>query len=206
MRFSPDWRYLRPALLVLAMALLFAVALKLIGYSYLGQMTQLHEQKNGEHSEAQAKLTTLREDGQIITDYRERFSTLARAGLFDAKKRVEWVDAVNGARRAMKLPLVRYQISPQSIFQPGYLPVDEHVSVMSSNVKLEAGLLHEGDLVDLFAWMERYVPGQLHLSQCEMSRTEQYFGYYVDRPNLNVVCDLNWLTMAPQPHEAAHGG
>ncbi len=197
MKFSPDWHYLRPALMVVVMALLFSGALKLIGYNYVGKMQLLHEEKSVEHADAEAKLSTLREDGQIIEEYAEKFSVLARAGLFDQKKRIDWVDAVNSARSEMRLPMVRYQISPQSIFQSEYMPVDEHVAVMSSHVKFEAGLLHEGDLIDLFSWMMRYVPGQLHLSQCEMSRTEQYFGYYADRPNLNVICDFNWMTMLP---------
>lgn len=203
MRFKPDWIYLRPSLIVMGMALLFAVVLKMIGYGYLNEMTLRYQQTNAEHNGAQSRLSELQEDGKIITGYREKFSLLERAGLFDSKKRVEWVDAVNSVRNKMKLPLVRYQISPQSEFQPSYLPVDEYISVMSSNIRFEAGLLHEDDLVDLFAWMARYVPGQLHLSACELNRSEEYFGYYADRSNLNVICDLNWLTIAPRLQEAS---
>ncbi len=197
MKSKPDWFYLRPALIVMTVALLFSISIKLLGiYYYQGVLTK-YEQQNVLYQETNATLTEVREAQDIIATYGERFDELERSGLFDGKERVKWVDAVNSARREMKLPLVRYELSAQVPFIPTYLPGDEFVSAVSSTIKLEAGLLHEGDIIDLFGWMERYAPGQLHLSQCELVRSEATFGYFTENPNMNVTCYFNWITLLP---------
>ena len=197
MRVNIDWRYLRPALIVAGLALLFSSLLLLLGNDYNVNMATLHHLKTSEYSDIEFRLNEIRQDEELIGLYLDKFNALAKTGVFDQKQRVEWVDAVNNARHKMKMPLVRYQIAPQLPYSADYLHQDGYVDVMVSQVKLEAGLLHEGDLVDLFNWMDRYAPGQLHLSHCKVKRVEEVFGYYGDRPNLNLLCDLRWFTLHP---------
>ena len=196
-----DWQYLRPALIVVALSLLFSVLLVFLGRDYRADMSAIYQLKLSAYSEVERQLDEVRHDKELIARYLTPFNQLVRSGLFDQKQRVEWVDAVNAARAKMKLPLVRYQIAAQVPYLAGYLTDDGYVRVMASEVKLEAGLLHEGDLVDLFNWMERYAPGQLHLSHCKMKRAEEVFGYYADRPNLKLMCDLQWFTIEPLDEE-----
>ncbi len=196
-----DWQYLRPALIVVALSLLFSVLLVFLGRDYRADMSALYQLKLSAYSEVERQLDEVRHDKELIARYLTPFNQLVRSGLFDQKQRVEWVDAVNAARAKMKLPLVRYQIAAQVPYLADYLTDEGYVRVMASEVKLEAGLLHEGDLVDLFNWMERYAPGQLHLSHCEMKRAEEVFGYYADRPNLKLMCDLQWFTIEPLDEE-----
>ncbi len=196
-----DWQYLRPALIVVALSLLFSVLLVFLGRDYRADMSALYQLKLSAYSEVERQLDEVRHDKELIARYLTQFNQLVRSGLFDQKQRVEWVDAVNAARAKMKLPLVRYQIAAQVPYLADYLTDEGYVRVMASEVKLEAGLLHEGDLVDLFNWMERYAPGQLHLSHCEMKRAEEVFGYYADRPNLKLMCDLQWFTIEPLDEE-----
>ncbi len=197
MAFKPDWLYLRPALIIMSTALLFAILIKLLGVHYYQEALAQYDQKNAEYNEINTALATLREEQKMIVNFKESFNHLVKEGLFDSKQRIEWVDTVNNARRKMKLPLVRYQISPQTSYSAKYLPVDEHVNVMSSLVKLDAGLLHEGDLVYLFKQMDNNAPGQLHLSQCKLIRIEKVFGYFSAHPNMNVTCEFSWLRVAP---------
>ncbi len=205
MQVNVDWRYLRPALIVVSLSVVFSGLLIFLGNDYHTNMGSLHDLKNDEYSEVEMKLNEVRQDKELIALYLDKFNALEKTGVFDKKQRVEWVDAVNNARRKMKLPLVRYQIAPQLPYSANYLHQDGYADVMVSQVKLEAGLLHEGDLVDLFNWMDHYAPGQLHLSHCKMKRAEEVFGYYGDRPNLNLLCDLRWFTVHPLENNNEEG-
>ncbi len=206
MRADIDWHYLRPALVVVGLSLLFSALLLFLGRDYRADMAALQQMKSAAYSDVEMQLEEVYHDRALIADYLGPFRELEESGLFDPHQRVEWVDAVNEARARMKLPLVRYQIAAQQPYSADYLPADGYVSVMASAVKLEAGLLHEGDLVDLFQWMERYAPGQLHLVHCEMKRAEERFGYYADRPNLRLMCDLRWFTIEAAAGEGSHAG
>jgi len=205
MKSKPDWLYLRPALIIMSMALLFSIIIKLVGIQYYQEMSALYDQKNAEHSDVKMKLAEVREEKEIVASFSESFASLEKSGQFDGKQRIDWVDAVNSARQKMKLPLVSYLISPQSPYVADYLQTDGYASVMLSSVKLEASLLHEGDMVDLFGWMESQAAGQLHLSHCELRRTEAQFGYYADRSNMDVSCDFSWFTIIPESEFSLDG-
>ncbi len=192
-----DWRYLRPALIVMALTIFLSSVLMFLGADFRTKMAQLYYSKQSELGDVELEFEKIREDERLTALYLTQFNTLKEEGIFDEKKRVDWVDAVNSARSKMKLPLVRYQISPQTSFSAEYLSGSEYVSVNVSQVKLEAGLLHEGDLKDLFKWMDLYAPGQLHVSHCEMKQMEAVFGYYGDSANLTVLCELNWYVISP---------
>ncbi|TPW17498.1 MAG: hypothetical protein FD130_641 [Halothiobacillaceae bacterium] len=192
-----NWIYLRPALIVISISLLFASILVQVGNRYYTEMLALYTQKSSEYGDAETALTGVREDLEIIAGYQERFNVLERSHLFDNRQRIDWVDAVNSARRAMKLSLVRYQIAPQMPFSADYLPTEEPLQVTSSSVRLDAELLHEGDLVDLFHWMERSAPGQLYLTQCEMNRSGITLSYSPDQHNITLSCEFSWITLHP---------
>ena len=197
MKLNIDWRYIRPALIVASLSLVFSIVLVYLGHNYHEDMLAHHALKSAEFSDAEMQLNELREDKEIINAYLDNFNAMEKKGLFDAKHRVDWVDTVNEARSKMKLPIVRYQIFPQQQFSANYLVDEGLVNVVSSKVKLEAGLLHEGDLADLFSWIDKYAPGQIHLSSCDLKRVELVFGYYSHGPNLNVACELDWFSIIP---------
>lgn len=202
---SIDWFYLRPTLIITMMAFTFSMALVYLSQSYLTDMRQQYNNTNSAYNNAKSQLHDVQDDELIIQQYRQRFETLQSTGIFDSKQRIDWVDSVNNARKKMKLPMVSYQISAQKTFNANYLSEDEHAKVKMSHINLEAGLLHEDDLADLFNWMARYAPGQLHLSRCDMKPVEGVYGYYAERPNLLASCELLWLTVHPS-NGGNHGG
>ncbi len=201
MKLKVDWHYLRPALIVASLSMVFSAVLIFLGHNYHADMVDHHALKNAEFSEAEMQMEELREEKEIIAAYLDNFIAMQKSGIFDAKHRVDWVDSVNEARRKMKLPIVRYQIFPQRAYNAEYLVDEGLVNVVTSQIKLEAGLLHEGDLADLFSWMDKYAPGQIHLSNCDLKRVELVFGYYSHGPNLNVNCELEWFSVIPLEQE-----
>ncbi|MFC1751256.1 hypothetical protein ACFL2V_20940 [Pseudomonadota bacterium] len=201
-----DWRYMRSALIVVVISVLVAALVVSASMHYYSNIEVEYSLKSSEHDDLQQMLADAREDETIIKDYLDGFRGLEQAGVFDKTQRVEWVDAVNNARSNMKLPLVRYHILPEAAFEADYLTNDGYVTITASQVKLEAGLLHEGDLDDLFSWMDRYAPGQLHVSECNMKRTGLVFGYYEDSSNLTVECQMLWLTIKPIDQQTGEAG
>lgn len=197
MKRSVDWHYLRSAIFIVSLLLILSVTLIYVGYTYHQGMLEQHSLKSAEFSDVKMQLEELKEDKEIISIYLDNFKAMEKDGLFNAKHRVDWVDTVNEARRKMKLSIVRYQIFPQEQFSAAYLLNEGLVDVVSSKIKLEAGLLHEGDLADLFGWMDQHAPGQIHFSSCNLKRVETVFGYYSHGPNLSVECELDWFSIIP---------
>lgn len=203
---KPDWDYLRPAIIIMLIALILSAGIKLLGFTYYQSISEQYQLKNEEYSNLAARLDWLNQRQDLVDRFKTSFVKLKKTGLFEDTPRVDWVDSVNTARAKMKLPVVRYQILPQSPYFADYLQEAEYVNVMSNEVVLEAELLHEGDLADLFEWMERAAPGQLYLSECELTRIESVFNYYaVDRPNMKARCDFTWFTIIPKEKVVTDG-
>lgn len=192
-----DWHYMKSTLIIVGISVITSGVLVFLSIYHYSQLEQQYLQKNREYRELQLMSDDARKDEQIIKQYLNRFRELENTGVFEKTQRVEWVDAVNNARKNMKLPIVRYHLFPAVVYEADYLLSEGYASVIASQVNLEAGLLHEGDLVDLFHWMELYAPGQLHVSECTMKRSRVTLGYFADSPNLTVTCKLLWFTLKP---------
>lgn len=199
MRFEIDWRYLRPALIILALAALAGSGIAYLTAGYRAQMAAAYQQEMAAHEAIEQQLELTREDQALIERYLPRFTRLSAAGMLAGEQRLDWVDTLRAQTQAMKLPMVRYQINPQAPFQAPYLMEGGDVSVNVSELRLEMGLLHEVDMVHLLARLEQRVPGGFHVEGCVLQRQEQHFGYYRDHPNLSAVCRLSWFTLKAPP-------
>ena len=192
-----DWRYLRPALIALGISVALSVALIYTGVDYRAKMAAALDQQNARRNAVEMRFRTAEDDRRDIDLYLERFKEIKAAGMLDAEQRMDWVDALRAASQAMKLPLARYQISPQAPFTAPYLQELGDIAVNVSRVKLEMGLVHEGDMLRLLDALEQRVQGQFHVQGCIMQRAAAEFGYYADHPNISATCYLRWFTLQP---------
>lgn len=197
MRLEVDWRYLRISLIMLAASV--AVSAVLIGYSWHHRM-QASDALAGQSSARDAlsvQLAATIEDQVLIGEYFEPYLRLASRGVIGQEQRLDWVDSLHGNVKVMKMPNVRYQIDPQSpLYDEGSMEIQDF-TVVASHLKMEMGILHEGDLLRIFNRMHSQVPGIFQVQGCVLSRAEPEFGYYSERPNLNAGCNITWITLRP---------
>lgn len=192
------WRLLRGALASLVLALGLGAA-AIAGARYYLQHNEDEFLRQRAKLDGVARLyRTAENDRSLYSQYVSRFEALEREGVIGEEPRLTWVESLQRINEALKLPVLRYEIAPQTLirFQSGRLN-STILRVYRSSMSLQAGLLHEGDLVALFGDLRRMTSGRFEVRDCDLALTNPVRGIALDRrvPNVMALCTLDWFTL-----------
>ena len=191
-----DWPALRGAIALFVLALA-------VGAATAGGAIRFHHDAMRGYEREKERLESIHFryrtiDGQrrLIDTWLPRFHGLRRDGVIGEERRLAWIERLREAAARVRLPSLRYRIERRTVYETGLEPGTGAYRPFSTVVRIEAGLLHEGDLERLFR--ELAVPGAgLHrVEHCEIRRTGLEFVTGPDAINLFAECDLRWITFA----------
>jgi hypothetical protein len=191
-----DWFYLRRPLIILAMAILISAAVVVAGYHY----------EEAQQEEYQAALSTLRSthnlyssivnDIDLLDQYRSLYSEYKSSGLVGEERRLSWIESLESTNQVLRLPTLGYSLNPQETFmRPGFL-LKRGVSVMSSPMDLDIGMLHEEDLFALLEGLRLSIRNLFTVDRCSITR-QAPVGQSLDtrQTNLKSSCSIRWVTI-----------
>jgi hypothetical protein len=191
-----DWFYLRRPLIMLVVAVLISVAVVMAGYQY-------EDTQQGEYTTA---LSTLRSthklyssmvnDIDLLDQYRTLYSEYKSSGLVGEERRLSWIEVLESTNQVLRLPTLGYSLNPQEAFvRPGFL-LKRGVSVMSSPMDLNIGLLHEEDLFALLEGLRLSIQNLFTVDSCSIVRAEAVGNSLNTRKiNLRSQCSIRWVTI-----------
>lgn len=185
--------------LILSLSLLAAGAGALFGANRFLASAQRELAAAG-HRAAQArqKLEQVKEEGHNLSAYYAEYQALRLRGVIGEENRLDWIEAIEGARERRHLFAAKYAISPQQPFQPGFPFPGSSLSLRASEMKLTLTLLHEGQLVAFFDDLRAQAKGLYLLQGCRIGRIaaarELTYG-----PQLSADCTLLWVTLKDTP-------
>jgi hypothetical protein len=195
-----DWDYLRQGMVL---PLAFAVAgLVAFGASYGYGASGLRALAEREQrlAELDAARLELASRVQARERFSRRFEALAAAGVTGAEQRLAWAQAFSDVAARLGLPYLRYTALPREQ-GAAQLPTGETVAVGVSTVEVQAGVVHELDLLALFDAL-RAAPGLLQVAGCSIERADGAAGAdapLAPRANLAANCQLRWVTIPAEP-------
>lgn len=199
---AQEWRLLRlplaalGTLLVLAVLLLWALEQRSLDLQQKLslQETQLMQARQRYQTSGQEKMT--------IETYLPIYSRLISEGFVGEERRIEWVDNLRNIHQQQRLFSISYDIATQSEFKPAFALNTGNFKLYHSLMKLELGLLHEGDLITLLDTLDAAQTQPFVINTCEVKRisddTQQLF------PRLSAYCELDWITVK-EPQAIAGG-
>ena len=193
---TSGWRAVRGSIVLTAIAIA-------IGATAAGGALRFHAEAVRGHEREKARLEAIRyryrtidEQKRSIETWLPAFRALESAGVIGEERRLEWIEALRAAAAHAKLPSLRYRIEPRAAFEAGAgLDAGDH-RAFSTVVRLEAGLLHEGDIVRLVGALADGDAGLVRTERCDLRRTGPEFVMRADAANLTAECDLRWITLA----------
>lgn len=199
-----DWDYLRQGLtrsflLLLAGAILWGASL-----AYLTHLTSSLE------AERQS-LASLEQERNDLTSRREArrqfaaiYEQLQADGIFGGDQRLAWVQDARNAGTALGLPYLRYTTSPQRAFEAPWLVPGVSAPVTVSMMELQMGLVHEQDLLRLFARLHES-PGMFQVQSCALERLGRDVAPEPDKANVTGNCQLAWFSLPKEASLASAG-
>ena len=191
-----DWRALRGSIVLFALALA-------IGAAAAGGAMRFHDAASRSHDTQKHRLETIRARYRTIDEQRRlvesrlpEFRALEAAGIIGEEQRLTWIEALQEVAARVGLPSLRYRIEPRTSYEAGLDLGPGAYRPFSSVVRVEAGLLHEGDFERLMHGLAIRSAGLYRVERCELRRAGPSFVMRAGAVNLAAECDLRWVTFA----------
>jgi hypothetical protein len=196
MKLAIDWNYLRYPMLLLASATILAIALFMAADWW---SKNRGEDYGGHRSTLQQSYSAYRqvlEEQKLMASYRKEYDRLTASGVIGEENRLTWVETIRDTNRILKLPEFRYAIEPQKTFARPGMARARNVQRRHSSMKLDLGLIHEGDLFAVFEGLEAGARGLYSVESCKLDRKTPWDEQpSAETANLSASCVLQWLTI-----------
>ena len=145
--------------------------------------------------EIRGRYRTIDDEERLIEELLPRFRALQAKGIIGHEARLDWIETLRAASRRLGLPELRYSIRTQERLQTDFPVETTALGVYRSLMELHLGLLHEEDLLGLFALMDREARGLYSVSSCRVRRAGAQLVYLPAAVNLQAMCVLDWFSL-----------
>jgi hypothetical protein len=138
---------------------------------------------------------------QLIQQYRGAYQTLVARGFIGAENRLAWLEAVQQANRDARLYGLDYSLEPRAPVSISGMLMPSTPSTKTSllgqtEMKLRMPILVEDDLTRFFDALQQRTPSLFRIRACQISRAVETAPQPLNRPELEVECELLWFTVA----------
>lgn len=195
---SKDFNAIKMPLLALAIAVAASSAMVAFSSNQRSQSEKQYRDQLTGLQDARTRYQRSGEERETVMHYLQAYRQLEKIGFVGAEQRLNWVESLRAANTQAGLFGVDYQLSAQEPFP--YVAKDNPIGdrVKHSRMRLSFGVLHEGDLTQLFRALSAQQPGFFTLNSCSLDRAGRQGAPVPRQANLTAECELSWLTIDPK--------
>ncbi len=128
-------------------------------------------------------------------EFEERFAEIEAAGMVGEEQRLQWAQTLRDSAGDLRLPYLRYTAMPRQVFEAPYLLAGVAAPVLATSMELQAGLVHEGDLLRLIERLRAQAPGLVGVTGCTLERVSSDALPQADKANITSTCQLRWYSI-----------
>jgi hypothetical protein len=190
-----DWSIMRNTVIGFLVCVTLAAGMLSASYYFKENMQRQYQLSHSDFRNASQQYLAVDEEERIIEEFYPEFVRLYRRGLIGKERRLSWIESLRSAGAVIKIPELNYKLDAQREIAPDFYLALGSYGVYVSAMNLSLGLLHEGDLLRLFAALERDAQGQYTVKDCDLRLTSGEFTIDSTRANIHAECTLEWLTI-----------
>lgn len=149
-------------------------------------------------SDINTKLARAREEQAELHDKINRFQALKARGYIGPEQRLDWIEALARIKATRRIAKLDYEFAPQRPVDAAILPGGASAGgfeIMSSPMRLQANLLHEGELLTLLDDIRNAVQAMIQIRSCSMERITPVVAGRAGGSQLRAECALEWITL-----------
>lgn len=149
-------------------------------------------------SDIQTKLARARDEQAELRDKIDRYQALQARGYIGPEKRLDWIEAIARIKVARRIFSLDYEFTPQRPVESAVLPggpTAGGLQFMSSQMRMQAQLLHEGELIGLIDEIRNSVQALIQIRSCNMQRLPQSTTDRSNSAQIKAECTLEWITL-----------
>ena len=194
-----DWPAPRGSIVLLVLALATGAVAAGGAIRFHDEAMRGYERQKARLASARSRYRAIDDQRRLIEAWLPPFRALQAAGVIGEERRLAWIETLRAAAARIRLPSLRYRIGRRTEYEVG-LVLDGVWRPFATAVRLEAGLLHEGDLERLIRELATRDAGLHRIERCDVRRAGPSFVMRPGAINLSAECDLRWITFA-RPEE-----
>jgi len=182
-----------PLLAALAM---FLVAGLLVWGSQLdaGKAEQERSVATAAKNQIEQRLRQVRTEEQEIRERTQLLQQLQNSGITGDEKRLDWMEMLRETQRELRIPGMSYEFGAQTSLDKGE---DATYAWFSSPLLLKLRLLHEEDLLNFLARVEKNARALVIVRSCKLVPLPSQANGREVMAQLSAECDMQWLTARP---------
>ncbi len=149
-------------------------------------------------SDIQTKLARARDEQAELRDKIDRYQALQARGYIGPEKRLDWIEAIARIKVARRIFGLDYEFTPQRPVESAILPgggTAGGLQFMSSQMRMQAQLLHEAELINLIEEIRSSVQALIQIRSCNMQRLPPSTTDRSNSAQIKAECTLEWITL-----------
>mgnify|MGYP006921596067 CR=1 FL=1 len=186
-------------LVMLVAASAISVIMLLAGLDYYSSTKQKHAEIDALQHRLHREIDQLTAGRELLKNTGESFALIQNLGFFGAEDRLSWGEVLKTTAKRLKLPELRYSVSPQQRVGNLGIRLSPSLKLSQSIMDIEAGLLHEGDLITLSEQLLQ-APGLFRVLGCDLQKEKEISLRQLTK-NISLRCSLAWNTVAYFPEQ-----
>ena len=163
--------------------------------------TQQLAAARAERAQARERLARTAEEEKEIKDKIDLYRRLKSLHILGEEQRLEWADAMTRIRTSRELLDLRYVVEPQRLLVSA-AGKPANVDFFASTMKVDAALLHEGDLLTLLRDLRESGNAYYSIKRCALTRAGNVPTGLSIVPRLRANCDIDLITIIDRAAKA----
>lgn len=139
------------------------------------------------------RLRQVRTEEQELKERAQVFQKMESSGITGEERRLEWTEMLRQIQQDMRLPGMTYEFGAQKALEN----VNGAYAFFASPMRLQLRLLHEEDLINFLASVQREAKALVLVRNCKLSPLAGSSEGRAAIAQLAAECELQWVTVRP---------
>jgi len=191
-----EWQLLRGTLIFAVTCVVLGLSVLMLSFEYKLSKEDEFENKKLELLQLKSRMNKALRDGDTYKEHLPSLDEYRKLGYVGEENRVLWIDIIREVTTELKFPNLQYAISEQTPYEHKgtELPTGDF-SIVKSVMQIGMNIYHEGDLFKLIKTLKNRSKGLFYIDKCAIKRERVVDSKNIDNANLNVQCDLIWISV-----------
>jgi hypothetical protein len=186
-----DLPVLKWSLGAFALSIVLASGIISLSEEYLKQSLKDREAAQKQLTDARTQFISAQNDQENMSAYALEYNALLAQKVIGTEQRLDWMEGLEKLRQQGSVLDFKYTIAPQQGYTPNPSVDAGNFQLSRSSMTLQIDLLHEEQLLHLFANLHNQINGWFMLDGCSISRT----GSADELSPLKAECTGGWFSM-----------
>ena len=179
---------------ILGALLLCAIAGLLAWWSLQDAQQAERQRKAAENGKNQIeqRLHQARAEEQELKERAQLFQQMQKSGIIGAENRLDWTEMLRAIQSELRPPAMTYEFGAQ-------IPLENAAGLdhayFTSPMRLQLRLLHEEDLLNFLARLQKEAKALVLVRSCRLSPVADAVEAREILPQLSAECELQWITI-----------